>query len=234
MWKTAIILGMLFCGLTIFGVADATTIYDPWAGNGSGAEKNLFNIYNGLFGTAYSKQVANIDPLTSSPTDPQVQPVTWSKGNWGVNVVVKYAGLAQTLGSTAGGVGDIHTASANGYYFVTESFYASNVFKWYDRTVNGTQDSNSAQFVAIKITPTEINWYNSYVANGETVPYKNENGDVYLIAFEDTPTGDRDFNDLVALVDKLPDHSTPEPATMLLLGSGLIGLAGLARRRFKK
>jgi len=57
-----------------------------------------------------------------------------------------------------------------------------------------------------------------------------------LLASDCEPTGHAGMVYLDGFGAAIPDQGTPvpEPATMLLLGSGLIGLAGYARRRFKK
>jgi hypothetical protein len=62
--------------------------------------------------------------------------------------------------------------------------------------------------------------------------FQVDNSNTYILGFEDLRlcNTDADYQDMIV---KVTINQVPEPSTMLLVGTGLIGL-GLLRRRFKK
>jgi len=85
---------------------------------------------------------------------------------------------------------------------------------------------NAASVLSFLLTDTGGTW-----ASASNVLVPNSNG--YLAAahiFVPNPTG----GGAIATGFAANGPPIPEPATMLLLGSGLIGLAGFARKRFRK
>ena len=137
-------------------------------------------------------------------------------------------------------------------------FASGNIFGWFETNVDGTKVIGQGQPIfygandqgdTAQFAPTP--YYGFYLTTPEgntfytlSAAFGNDQGkqhfavfsgpgESYWLGMEDLKFGncyssDKDYNDMVVYVAPVP-----EPATLTLFGTGLIGLAGLVRRRLK-
>jgi len=213
---------------------------------------DIFQAVNQLLGTTYTHNW-QVDSLFYQPDSIWQQQL-----NGTVALIGLTAGYSNTLGVyTDLGVGSAKTSVIgpySGYGFkgtgtigspypaATLGLAYQSLYGFYLKSVNSS--STAYYYSEDSLNPSgwdhmmtfdlkELSGTSIYINKGAG-PESYTFNHPYLLAWEDQNMGDEDYDDMMYVIDGISSPVVPEPGTLLLLGSGLVGFAGYARIRISR